>query len=545
MGFWPLGPYTVVSSKSSQPSVNSLRKIFRGNMIPVWKFLITRVKSEKTVENIRRNIMVHGGGGGGGDGGAPMSLGKEEDRSRGGRQKEKVLGESSSAAETKEMSSLERDMAEKEVEKLRNILRRQRKYLKAKMLEHKHVMLEAYDQQCDEVAKIFTEYHKRLHFYVIQARDAQRSSVDSSTEVVTSYSGNNEKEAVGKSVITVNFLKSLPLLLQAITAHTSRLKSLISREIEKIDVRADAETFRYKYESNQVIDVSSPNVSSPVHYQLYGNGKMGIDVPSKGSQNQLLERQKAHVQQFFATEDALNKATEARNVYEKLIKHLQGSGNVAPTSLGVGGTSQNVGSFRQFELPFILTLLLDFQLWTSKNLPLLSCTTVLVSSYRRFIFHHLLTLLEFSFLVYINKLDTLAPMNSSMYILVVDIYWTGPKVLNGLDLESMRITHGDDTCMIDRGQNILNLFFLSHLVSNQFSILMLQWIKSLRIGFFLRMQAILIIIFLLPRMFHMSIHSSDNSYTKCLLRFYCSESHIESLILSHKSPIAIASRFCR
>ena len=64
----------------------------------------------------------------------------------------------------------------------------------------------------------------------------------------------------------------------------------------------------------------------------------------------LCSLQKAHVQQFFATEDALNKATEARNVYEKLIKCLQGSGDVAPTSLAVGGTSQNVGSLRQFEV---------------------------------------------------------------------------------------------------------------------------------------------------------------------------------------------------
>ncbi|KAL5579611.1 hypothetical protein UlMin_012053 [Ulmus minor] len=297
------------------------------------------------VENIRRNIMVHGGGGGGGDGGAPVSLGKEEGRKR--------------------------DMAAREVEKLRNILRRQRKDLKAKMLEvsreeaewkrmldkrstykHKQVMLEAYDQQCDEVAKIFAEYHKRLRFYVVKL-GMLKGQV---------YSGNREKEAIystlkgSKSVEDVILIEttrernirkaceslSPPLLLQAITTHTSRLKSLISREIEKIDVK-----------NNRVIDVSSPDVSSPLHYQLYGNGKMGIDVPSKGSQNQLLERQKAHVQQFFATEDALNKATEARNVSEKLIKCLQGSGNVTPTSLAVGGTSQNVGSLRQFENQFI------------------------------------------------------------------------------------------------------------------------------------------------------------------------------------------------
>lgn len=178
------------------------------------------------------------------------------------------------------------------------------------------MMLEAYDQQCDEAAKIFAEYHKRLHLYVNQARDAQRSSFDSSAEVV-SFSGASEKEAVYSTVrgskstdeviliettrernirkacesladhmiekirnsfpayegigihsnpqleaaaklgfdfdgdlpdevrtVIINCLKCPPQLLQAITAHTSRLKSLVSREIEKIDVRADAETLR-------------------------------------------------------------------------------------------------------------------------------------------------------------------------------------------------------------------------------------------------------------------------------------------------------------
>lgn len=36
---------------------------------------------------------------------------------------------------------------------------------------------------------------------------------------------------------------------------------------------------------------SSPDVNSPLPFQLYGNGKMGLDMPSKGTQNQLLERQ--------------------------------------------------------------------------------------------------------------------------------------------------------------------------------------------------------------------------------------------------------------
>lgn len=182
---------------------------------------------------------------------------------------------------------------------------------------HKQVMLEAYDHQCDEAAKIFAEYHKRLCYYINQARDAQRSG-DSSVEMVNNFSAKSEKEAVYSTVksskssddviviettreknirkaceslvaymvekirssfpayegggihsnpqaevvklgfdfdgqipdevrtVIVNCLKSPPLLLQAITAYTSRLKRLISREIEKIDVRADAETLRYQ-----------------------------------------------------------------------------------------------------------------------------------------------------------------------------------------------------------------------------------------------------------------------------------------------------------
>lgn len=328
------------------------------------------------------------------------------------------------------------------LERLRHVVRRQRKELKARMVEvareeaerkrmldersnyrHKQVMLEAYDRQCDEAAKIFAEYHKRLRYYVNQARDSRRTSVDTSTEVGNSYSANGEKESVYSTVkgtksaddvilvettrernirkaceylafqtiekirnsfpayegngihlnpqleaaklgfdydgdvpdevrdVIQNCLKSPPLLLQAIASYTQRMKTLITREIEKIDVRADAETLRYKYENNRVMDASSPDVSSPLHYQLYGNGKIGVDVPSKGSQNQLLERQKAHVQQFVATEDALNKAAEARTTCQKLLRRLHGGGDaLSSQSNVVGSTSQNMGSLRQFEL---------------------------------------------------------------------------------------------------------------------------------------------------------------------------------------------------
>ncbi|GMH04381.1 hypothetical protein Nepgr_006220 [Nepenthes gracilis] len=444
MGYRPLGGSYASSSKATSvaaPSADSVRKVCRGNMIPVWNFLLQRVKSEKTVDKIRRNILVHGGddgGGGEGAGGADLGRGRR-------REKEKFKpGEEGVGAvvDSREMALQERESAGKEVERLRQIVRRQRRELKARMLEvsreeaerkrmldersnsrHKQVMLEGYNQQCDEAAKIFAEYHKRIRNYVTQARESQRSTVDSSIEIPDSLHASSEKEAVYSTVkcarsaddviliettrernirkaceslaahmidkirgafpayggtgihpnpqleaaklgydfdgeipnevrtVVENCLKSPPMLLQAISANSHRLKTLISREIEKIDVRADAEALRYKYEDNRIMDASSPNVTSPLQYQLYGNGKIGSDLPSKGCENQLLERQKAHVHQFVATEDALNKAAEAKGMSQKLLKRLHESGEIGTLHpVNVEGVSQNVGSLRQFEL---------------------------------------------------------------------------------------------------------------------------------------------------------------------------------------------------
>ncbi|CAH8363076.1 unnamed protein product [Eruca vesicaria subsp. sativa] len=419
-------------SKSHVPSLDSIRKICRGNMIPIWSFLMNRAKSEKTVDTIRRNITVHGSTSSNTDANVVPNPVKEESRAK-GRRKEK---------ESREAALSEREMAANEVERLRNVVRRQRKDLKARMLEvsreeaerkrmlderanyrHKQVMLEGYDQQCDEAARIFGEYHKRLQVYVNQARNAQRLSLDSLSDLSSKVSSNSERgEAVYSSVkgsklvddvilvettrersirraceslaslmvericnsfpayegngihshpevetaklsfeydgeisdevrgVVMNCLSSPPLLLQAIAAHTLRLKTLISKEIERVDVRADAETLRYKYENNRVMEISSSDVSSPLSYQFNGNGKMDADTNSKGSNNQLLERQKAHVQQFLGTEDALNKAAEARVLCQKLKNRLHGSADAVSSNPLGGGMSQNVKNLRQLEL---------------------------------------------------------------------------------------------------------------------------------------------------------------------------------------------------
>lgn len=64
-----------------------------------------------------------------------------------------------------------------------------------------------------------------------------------------------------------------------------------------------------------------------------------------------LALQKAHVQQFVATEDALNKAAEAKALSHKLLIRLPGSSDVgALQMLPTGDTSQNVASTRHFEV---------------------------------------------------------------------------------------------------------------------------------------------------------------------------------------------------
>lgn len=129
MGYRPLGTYA--AGKSHLPSVDSIRRICRGNMIPVLNFLVTRAKSEKTVRNIRRNITVHGGADGAGEA-------KEEVRGKGARKKERSLAavvDGSETATTREAALQERDLAAKEVERLRNVVRRQKKDLRARMLE--------------------------------------------------------------------------------------------------------------------------------------------------------------------------------------------------------------------------------------------------------------------------------------------------------------------------------------------------------------------------------------------------------------------------
>ncbi|KAF9624431.1 hypothetical protein IFM89_011439 [Coptis chinensis] len=378
MGYRPQVQFSSTSSNKTTatlPSIETLRKICRGNMVPIWSFLLQRVKSEKTVEKIRRNILVHGSS----NNESENVVKNDEGGRKGGRRREKEKGKvgGDGVNESREIALRERELAEKEVDRLRHVLQRQRKELRARMLEvsreeaerkrmldersnyrHKQVMLEAYDQQCDEAARIFAEYQKRLHYYVIQARDAQRSSTGT-VDAIDDTKANSGKEAV---YLTVKGNKSSDDVILIETTRERNIRraceTLATLMVEKL--RSSFPAFegsgihlnpQYKYEDNRVTDASSPIASSPLQYHLFDHGKIGIDFPAKGTHNQLLERQKAHVQQFVATEDAHNKAAEARNLCQVYINKLHGNSDPVSSNLVIsGGSSQNIGSLRQFEL---------------------------------------------------------------------------------------------------------------------------------------------------------------------------------------------------
>ncbi|KAL9668922.1 hypothetical protein QQ045_006463 [Rhodiola kirilowii] len=158
IGYRPLAPYSTLT-KVHSPSPDSVRKVCRGNMIPVWNFLLTRVKSEKTVEKIRRNIHVHGGSG---------ADGVVKEKPMGGRRKESASG----GADAREAALQEVERCPWKKLKGRGWWDELSNYYR-----HKQVMLEAYDQQCDEAAKIFIEYQKRISFHANNDKEAVYSTV--------------------------------------------------------------------------------------------------------------------------------------------------------------------------------------------------------------------------------------------------------------------------------------------------------------------------------------------------------------------------------
>lgn len=151
------------------PSPEALRKICRGNMMLVWKFLLDRVKSDQTVEKIRRNIHVHGSPlkssftakrEGADDAGKSEAEALKIERTNSGKttitvrrkgrsrpgtadsakgregvDREKEKDKVPDNEESIEKALRERDAAEHEVEKLRLSVQRMAKDLKSRMLD--------------------------------------------------------------------------------------------------------------------------------------------------------------------------------------------------------------------------------------------------------------------------------------------------------------------------------------------------------------------------------------------------------------------------
>ncbi|KAJ0732308.1 putative HAUS augmin-like complex subunit 5 [Helianthus annuus] len=423
MNYRPLGPH-ITHSITSIPSPDSIRRVCRGNMIPIFEFLLTRVKSEKTVENIRRNILVHGTGDNAGGGTEGVKGGRDRRVSRGGRKKEKVnLLENN---DNREEALQERELAEKEVKRLRCVVRRKRKELNEKMVEvsreeadrkrvvderanYRFVMLEAYGEQCDVAARIFTQYHKHLCSYVNQVKDSQRADADSSVAVITGLHVSNEKGAdystiktlkpVDEEVLETNRERNIRKACELLAEQTIKkirnsfpaykgygihsnpqveasklsidLNGDIPHEIQRVILdclksppqlllAVTAYTQRLKLVVAKEIEKTDARADADILRYKYENNRLIDASPDLGSQfplqlygngNNGLDmpskgtQYQPHVKQFVATEDQLNKAEEARKACQKLLKRLTGSSDVGPPFF-----SQHVSSLRELEL---------------------------------------------------------------------------------------------------------------------------------------------------------------------------------------------------
>ncbi|BBN14348.1 HAUS augmin-like complex subunit 5 [Marchantia polymorpha subsp. ruderalis] len=467
------------------PSADAITKICRGNMLPIWKFLLERVKSEKTVDKIRRNIHVHGNNVGtstvkdlnveenqlkrnesgklerrGSNAEEESTKHMERDRRRlenklktsGSsrnvkvkevREKESTSNErGSDAGDQREKALLEREDAEKEVARLRHMIERSLKEMKGRMSDlsteegerqrvldeksnsrHKQVLLEAYDQRCEQAIRILTEYWRRLHTYVEHARESQRGrgwsdgtndrfrrepsmyatavrgerlsdenifietaeerSIRVTCEMISgnlvekirgvfhAYDGDSAKgenhmeetklgfvvdggDGIPEQVkeTALSLLRNPPHLLQAMIGYTSRIVANVNKETEKIDIRADAERLRYRYENNRITeDGTSGKEKSTVtanQVVVQEKSKACLDITNRGIFKQLRERQTAHVQQFMATEEMLNLAAEAKSTTEELVKRMSGAVNGGQPAYMNG--NQNAGGLRQIEL---------------------------------------------------------------------------------------------------------------------------------------------------------------------------------------------------
>ncbi|KAL5207980.1 hypothetical protein ABZP36_032415 [Zizania latifolia] len=102
---------------SAPPAPEQLLKICRGNMLPVWSFLLRCVRSERTVSTARKNILVHG---------VVARRARE-----GGAGAGAVAGD----ATAREAEAREWDLAAEEAELLRGVVQRQRKELRARIAE--------------------------------------------------------------------------------------------------------------------------------------------------------------------------------------------------------------------------------------------------------------------------------------------------------------------------------------------------------------------------------------------------------------------------
>ncbi|GAQ82334.1 hypothetical protein KFL_001080090 [Klebsormidium nitens] len=170
---------------------DSFRKICRGNLAPVWKFLVERVRSEKTVRDIRRNLIVHGQGDRKGrhEGWTGETLdGQWTDKPGETGREEALLQRATAQAEVArlqdQVADLERSLEQQMEDGAREELQRDRDAMERSDQEFRIVALESYQRQMSDAVALFRTCKQRLDVHIAHARTAKQSAAQAAPQQV-------------------------------------------------------------------------------------------------------------------------------------------------------------------------------------------------------------------------------------------------------------------------------------------------------------------------------------------------------------------------
>eukprot|EP01102_Stenamoeba_stenopodia_P022636 TRINITY_DN9519_c0_g1_i1.p1 TRINITY_DN9519_c0_g1~~TRINITY_DN9519_c0_g1_i1.p1 ORF type:complete len:720 (-),score=162.36 TRINITY_DN9519_c0_g1_i1:42-1973(-) len=337
-----LRPNTALQSTSSSlasrhnttpvvPNTRELKKLCRGNMIPIWNFLLERCKSEENIKKIQATLLLHG-----------QQIEEEEERQEYENLKKQREDLKTELAATKanvqknefELEQLKRDMlhAERELKAVETDI---------KNIEVKRTILDSLSQKFEMISDLIDEYHRRL-IKIMSSFASSRKQNSINKRGKGSNATEESSEAVVQSVraamtsiqsYLISFYTPAMPSSQSIVQHTNSIHAeafdqAINSTIENLInddsiamgpedlisalasiARADTEALR-----NETNRLSNSNDSTAKPTEQQGDSR------AKAIQQSLEQEQKAHIQRYI---DTIKCENQSRELEAQIKNHFE------------------------------------------------------------------------------------------------------------------------------------------------------------------------------------------------------------------------------